>query len=516
MSQERIDLNALFDQQEPTPAVPARPNRKPFILILASVLVLVALATGAYLYWRLTDTSDPIRITVYKQPLVDDPYRSNAPNMLPDLESPTIFAISDGYHRFYVEKDYDTYTWSISDSNFFLQIKPNSRAVKEDWSVHAQVENICSATIHINQPQSQISYLKLLDENFQFDGWLVFGYLPHSADLRIQLNSSAGEEVTSQSMHVDPYISPILDNSYGITDQTLQFLDYAVHLQELAPLMDLPEEERLPAYMELAKEQPVLLALLHRMDLLQTIDIYVSSGDNACEAYALKLKSLFDAYLYSDEYWIEYSTFISMEEAAAMDTQSLADYLVPNTYLRDFIVLNIVQIIYLESTDDIFSSLCQFCSPLQELASRDDAASVLLSLAPESLVARQLLTLPEIQRSLKLDDLETYLLAAFPGTNMTLANSEVAELLTNMDDLCYHAIFGTLEETIQNIPLFQTLEYQPDSNSLTNFLGRLRSTRATDTQKTVATAFLSMPAYQQLMNKTQKKLFEESKVQLGS
>lgn len=516
MNQERIDLDALFDQQEPSQPVPQKPSKKPLVLILASVLVLAVLAAGAYLYWRFTDTSDPIRITVYKAPLTWNTFYDYTPTNQEIMDQIFIRQITDGYRCYYIKDVAFEESYSVSDSNFWIFIEPNSWAVKEDWTVDTQVESICSADIHKYQLQPQIGYYKLLDEKLEFDGWLVCGSLPRSADLRIQLNNGSGKEVSSQTVHIDPYISLFYEPYYytKVTAYTLELLNYAVHLQELPSLVELPVEERMSAYMKLSDEHPALLLLLHQSDFHLAVEAYESIGDPVCKTYAEKLDPLFSFYREHPEYvYYRNSNFISTAEAAAMDTQSLVEYLAYHPALRNYIIMNSYSNTKFDK-NEFFSYLVDYCEPIQELKNREDAVTALLPLVPESLVAKNLITLPEIQRSIKLDEIESYLMALLCGKNIGMYFTDVINLLTNMDDMSYLAISGTLEETLRDIPLFQRESFKPTTISLTSFFSRLRNSHATDKEKAVATAFLSMPGYQQLMNKTQKKLFEESKVNL--
>jgi len=178
MEEERIDIESLFEPHEDPPA--PKPKKRNFPKgIFVTLLIVGILASSVFAFVHLEDPPQDgvpqIKYTVLeKKPM----YVLDNPPYLSEISS------AYSWHL----KDYSTE--ENRQANFWLRINAASKTINEDWSFSAQISSICSASVHSGHNDAHVAVTEMHSKDHAFAGWMVYGYLPRSAELELQLTLS--------------------------------------------------------------------------------------------------------------------------------------------------------------------------------------------------------------------------------------------------------------------------------------------------------------------------------------
>lgn len=381
MEEERIDIESLFELHEDPPA--PKPKKRNFPKgIFVMLLIVGILASSVFAFVHLEDPPQDgvpqIKYTVLeKKPM----YVLDTPPYLSEISS------AYSWHL----KDYSTE--ENRQANFWLRINAASKAINEDWSFSAQISSICSASVHSGHNDAHVAVTEMYSKDHAFAGWMVYGYLPRSAELELQLFDKNHTLRISDRLTVDPLIE-----KYH-TLETATLLDYAVHLNSMVDLLAFSNIEMMYGnYLNLAGRYPALQELIYRADLPQAVESYLRS-ETACKVTAQTIHAIYDWHLKDST---EFGTYISAERALELDTKSLIFYL---TYHDDF--QNYLNTIAMDPHGDLqqqYARAKTFCPVLSVLEVRVDTARELIPLYNDGLLARFLLAQPQIQAQMTEED----------------------------------------------------------------------------------------------------------------
>ena len=450
MEEERIDIESLFEPHEDPPA--PKPKKRNFPKgIFVTLLIVGILASSVFAFVHLEDPPQDgvpqIKYTVLeKKPM----YVLDNPPYLSEISS------AYSWHL----KDYSTE--ENRQANFWLRINAASKTINEDWSFSAQISSICSASVHSGHNDAHEAVTEMHSKDHAFAGWMVYGYLPRSAELELQLFDKNHTLRISDRLTVDPLIE-----KYH-TLETATLLDYAVHLNSMVDLLAFSNIEMMYGnYLNLAGRYPALQELICRADLPQAVESYLRS-ETACKVTAQTIHAIYDWHLKDST---EFGTYISTERALELDTKSLVYYL---TYHDGF--QNYLNTIAMDPHGDLqqqYIRAKEFCPVLSVLEARSNTARELIPLYNDGLLARFLLAQPLFQAKMTDEDRalleqQENQLTAFPEydppTAQLVENMLENKLLIGSPLASSHADpEDWYQQARQNYPILQQLETRLDA-----------------------------------------------------
>ena len=381
MDEERIDIESLFELHEDL--LKPRPQKRSFskgILIILLIAVLLAGGLFAFDFFAAPPQDDVPQLeytALEKKPR----YFSGTPPYLSEVTT-----LYSWYLKDYASEEH-------MQANFWLRINVTSQSRNVSWSLSPQVRAICSASAHINHSDPLIFVTEIYSKDNSFAGWMVYGYLPRSAELELQLFDEEHTLRISDLLTVDPLVE-----KYSELD-TATLLDYAVHLNSMADLLAFSDIETMYGrYLDLAERHPALEELLCRADLPQAVELYLSS-ETVCKVMAQTINAVYNWHL-SDS--TEFGTYISTERASELDTKSLIFYLTYHDGFQSY--LNTIAMDPNADLQQQYARAKTFCPVLSVLEARGDAARELIPLYNDGLLARFLLAQPEFQAQMTDED----------------------------------------------------------------------------------------------------------------
>ena len=493
MSEEKIDIESLFDLHDDLPAPKQPPKKRPFPKgVLVMLLAVVILAGGILAYDHISN------LLIDEQNLIQYTTLLQRPIKLEDV-TPGNYGIrvQDGQNIWTLK---DVPAFEARTYNFWLRIDATARAVDEDWTFVALTNRICNASAHSNQNTHWVAVSKMYREDDTFAGWMIYGYLPRSAELDLQLHDKDRRLKTSKLL----VVNPLMDNCDEMDTATL--LDYAVHLEGMLDLLALSNTEMIyGSYMNLTGKHPALKELIGRGDLPKAVSQYLSSDATTCKTLSTLVSAVYFRHLNEAK---DYGTYMSTAEAMHMNTKDLVYYLIYHNGFQNY--MNAIGTADKVDLQKQYAYAKEFCRVLSVLENRNDAAQEMIPLCDKEIVPRFLLSQPQFRSQMTLQDAEDYLLTCYSSpTLFSVQTSVLAEVIVSLGEVYDLAVVSALEDAVEGSAVLTALTQRSDA--VRYLLIQLQSAQATRGQTINATALLELPVFNQQLTGEERAIFEQHK-----
>lgn len=380
--------------------------------------------------------------------------------------------------------------------NFWIRVVPYSTEALQDSSLSIEYESLVQ-----HAAVTDMRVTKYYSQDMQWQGWLVYGYVPRDGYVHVDLLDKDGFILDSQAVHIWPVLTA--DDAQFMT--TAELVDFALHLEPLLYGFA-SSDSNYNMYTAIWDDFPALTELIFRDDLVSEIEAHSRSYPN-CTSSSQELLEI--AKLHAGKY-AQYGTYLSRAEAEALSTEELVSYLSQHQGFTSYISAHWQEA---ENIYSLYENAKYFNPVLAVLEERTDATEVLLSGFNDDLTTHFLMLQHVYMSQLSIPQAQQVLDALCEGNDIsTISTKNLAMVITNVYDIYTSLMLGNpypYETLLQEFPPLKELENRVDAVTIL-LLYLTDTTNAVSTaQKDSASAILYKSACYDRMTQVEKELLDQ-------